>query len=162
VWVAAADREIPAGGPVDRSSVRWLAVPDDYVAGNVVLALEELDGATAAARLLPGEPIRRERLRPGGSPGRGEVLFRPPFERDRFAVTRVAAFAKDLAAGQVVLPHHLFGAAIGLDYLPGSLVPDPARVIGRTTCEPVLRNELVREERLLDPATGQCAVPHLP
>jgi Flp pilus assembly protein CpaB len=157
IWVPTARVEIQPGTPISLGDVEWVSLPDEFVAAPVVRRDRDLARQEAIQRLLPGEFIRRERLGPASAPTpTGLSTFRPAVAADVMDVVRMVVFAHDLPAGRAILPADLYAISIPPAYLPENAFLDAARVVGQATCEPVLANELVRLERLRDPATGGC------
>jgi pilus assembly protein CpaB len=66
VLVAAAD--LPIGTTLKQSDIRWQPWPQDYVPTGVVLreelpgGLQDIEGSIVRVGILPGEPLRREKL----------------------------------------------------------------------------------------------------
>lgn len=66
----------------------------------------------------------------------------------------VPVATRDLPLGAVIGPEDLATLRIDRDYLPASVQPDAARLLGRTVRWRILAGESIRDERLAPPEAG--------
>lgn len=157
VWVATVRDIVEPGVRLTEADVTWRALPRDFSPDANIGEADRLIGAKVVDRLLPGEPIRRERLLPGGRVSSGRIwrAAPAPISPDEDTVYGIIA-SRQLGPGVVIAEEDLYAVAFPPRFLTEGVYLTPEHVVGMTTCATVLANELVRRERLTDPRTGRC------
>jgi flagella basal body P-ring formation protein FlgA len=160
VRVAVPRHEIAAGAVITADDLEEVEL-EDYLPETAVRDPARIVGRTATARLLWSEPVREERLGPAPTepppePRDAEPVRRPLADAD---AAFVMASARALPAGRPIAQDDLYAVRLDRRDLSEGVFLSLEHVVGRTPCEDVLAVEVVRAERLVDPATGRCAGP---
>jgi Flp pilus assembly protein CpaB len=152
---------VEAGATLRREDLHWIWFPAAFVTDDALDATASAVGRVASERLLANEPLRADRL--AATPA-GEALPKvewpkPPASPSTPPPKPVMAIvaAKPLSAGARIADADLYALEIQPSWLPDGVFLSPEHVVGRTVCQRVLANEIVRAERL--DSEGACPKP---